>query len=297
MDTGLGSDPLLRRFVDSPIGPLRLLAGPAGLRAVLWPGEENRRAWPVRDDGSSRESGEAVRSARAHLEVAARELAEYFAGGRREFDLVLDPVGTPFQLRAWAVLRTIPFASTMSYGEQARALGDANLARAVGGANSRNPISIVVPCHRVVSSNGDLTGFAGGLEVKAWLLRHEREVAGALERVPAGRGDRARWVARRACRLPVGDPPGGQAGSNERAGPGRGAPRGQLASSAGIRRAHPGEDEDPADPPRGGQGSQGGLGCLPVGARTTADLRGGSGPVGDGVEDRGEAGARSMPFG
>ena len=86
---------------------------------------------------------------------------------------MLDPVGTPFQRAVWDVLRTIPYGSTMSYGEQARRLGDPNKARAVGAANGKNPISIVVPCHRVVGANGSLTGFAGGLATKAWLLEFE----------------------------------------------------------------------------------------------------------------------------
>ena len=111
------------------------------------------------------------------LELACTQLREYFAGDRREFDVPLDPVGTAFQQSAWRVLRTIPYAATMSYGEQARALGDPNKARAVGAANGRNPISIIVPCHRVVGSTGALTGFAGGLDAKQWLLQFEREVS------------------------------------------------------------------------------------------------------------------------
>jgi methylated-DNA-[protein]-cysteine S-methyltransferase len=95
---------------------------------------------------------------------------------RTEFDLPLDAQGTPFQRSAWTALCTIPFGETVSYGEQARRLGDARKARAVGAANGRNPISIVVPCHRVVGSNGSLTGFAAGLDAKAWLLDHERRV-------------------------------------------------------------------------------------------------------------------------
>ncbi len=108
------------------------------------------------------------------LENAARQLDEYFAGTRRAFDLPLDPVGTEFQRSAWAELSKIPFGETISYGEQARRLGDANKSRAVGAANGRNPISIIVPCHRVVGANGALTGFAAGLDVKEWLLQHER---------------------------------------------------------------------------------------------------------------------------
>ena len=114
--------------------------------------------------------------AEQHLDQAERELAEYFEGTRRSFDVALDPDGTPFQRSAWQVLRTIPYGATMSYGEQAAALGDPNRARAVGAANGRNPISIIVPCHRVVASSGALTGFAGGLDTKQWLLAHEQRV-------------------------------------------------------------------------------------------------------------------------
>ena len=104
------------------------------------------------------------------------QLDEYFAGEREEFDLPLDPVGTDFQQSAWMALRTIPYGTTVSYGEQAARMGDRRKARAVGAANGRNPISIVVPCHRVVASNGALTGFAGGIDTKAWLLDHEQRV-------------------------------------------------------------------------------------------------------------------------
>jgi methylated-DNA-[protein]-cysteine S-methyltransferase len=130
------------------------------------------------DPTLSRGEGEAA-AGDVHLERAAQQLAEYFAGDRRAFDVALDPVGTPFQLEAWAVLRTIPFGHTISYGEQARALGDPARARAVGAANGRNPISIIVPCHRVVATSGALTGFAGGLDAKSWLLEHERRVLAA----------------------------------------------------------------------------------------------------------------------
>ena len=98
------------------------------------------------------------------------QLDEYFAGERTEFDVPLDPVGTEFQLRAWAALRRIPYGETRSYGEQARTIGAPAAVRAVGAANGRNPISIIVPCHRVVGSNGSLTGFGGGLDAKRYLL-------------------------------------------------------------------------------------------------------------------------------
>jgi methylated-DNA-[protein]-cysteine S-methyltransferase len=108
------------------------------------------------------------------------QLTEYFDGERQEFDLPLDPIGTEFQQAAWSALRTIPYGTTVSYGEQAARMGDRRKARAVGAANGRNPISIVVPCHRVVGSNGSLTGFAGGLDTKAWLLDHERGLLSRL---------------------------------------------------------------------------------------------------------------------
>ena len=94
----------------------------------------------------------------------------------------LDPHGTAFQLAAWKLLRTIPFGETVSYGEQARTMGDVRKARAVGAANGRNPLSIIVPCHRVVGSDGSLTGFGGGIEAKAWLLDHEKRVIAGIAR-------------------------------------------------------------------------------------------------------------------
>ena len=109
---------------------------------------------------------------------AATELDEYFAGTRTEFDVPLDPHGSPFQLDAWRGLTTIPYGETVSYGEQARRLGHDGKARAIGAANGSNPLPVIVPCHRVIGSDGSLTGFGGGLETKTWLLHHERVVAG-----------------------------------------------------------------------------------------------------------------------
>jgi methylated-DNA-[protein]-cysteine S-methyltransferase len=157
--------------VDTPIGPLTLIASDRGLRAVMWPDEEFGRVQPDAPDDAP-VSAAAV----AVLRAAGDQLAEYFDGDRTTFDVPLDPVGTDFQRTAWAALRTIPFGETISYGEQAARLGDRRKARAVGAANGRNPISIIVPCHRVVGSNGALTGFAGGLDTKAWLLDHERAI-------------------------------------------------------------------------------------------------------------------------
>lgn len=108
------------------------------------------------------------------LARAAAQLAEYFAGERRDFDLPLSPSGTEFQLAVWRALARIPFGTTWSYGELARAIGRPSASRAVGAANGRNPLSIVLPCHRVIGSNGELTGYGGGLPMKRWLLEHER---------------------------------------------------------------------------------------------------------------------------
>lgn len=149
-----------------PIGTLTLVASDAGLQAIWWP-----------DDTRRQELGDAQPD-HPVLVQARRELDEYFAGDRTDFDVPLDPQGTDFQKAAWEVLRTIPYAQTMTYAEQARRLGDANKARAVGAANGRNPLSIVVPCHRVIGSSGALTGFAGGLDTKHWLLEFERHRAG-----------------------------------------------------------------------------------------------------------------------
>jgi methylated-DNA-[protein]-cysteine S-methyltransferase len=163
-----GPADLVRRTVESPIGPLVLVASATGLRAVDFGFDPRRASIPEGDS--------------AVLAAAARQLAEYFAGSRLEFDLPLEPEGTPFQRSVWTVLDTIPYGETISYGEQARRLGDARKARAVGGANGRNPLPIVVPCHRVIGTSGALTGFGGGLPIKEKLLKHEREVMSCVSR-------------------------------------------------------------------------------------------------------------------
>jgi methylated-DNA-[protein]-cysteine S-methyltransferase len=153
--------------IDSPIGPLTPIASDDGLRGIRF---ANDRARPVTDGPADPDH--------PVLSEAARQLDEYFAGERQQFDLPLEPAGTEFQLAAWQALTRIPYGRTVSYGEQARRLGLAGKARAVGAANGRNPLPIVVPCHRVIGADGSLVGFGGGLEVKAWLLDHERRVAG-----------------------------------------------------------------------------------------------------------------------
>ena len=107
------------------------------------------------------------------LEDCARQLAEYFSGARRVFDLPLHPVGTAFRIKVWSELQQIPYGQTTTYGELARRVGNARGARAVGGANHHNPISIIIPCHRVIGADGSLTGYGGGLDMKEALLRLE----------------------------------------------------------------------------------------------------------------------------
>ena len=146
------------------------MASAQGLRAILWPNDDPRRVPGVAD---------AKKGSNPVIESTIRQLDEYFAGTRHEFDVPLDAVGTEFQYSVWQVLRSIPYGETMSYGEQATVLGDPNKARAVGTANGRNPISIVVPCHRVIGANGSLTGFAGGMKAKKFLLDLEKKNAPA----------------------------------------------------------------------------------------------------------------------
>ncbi len=149
--------------VDSPIGRLMLAASDDGLRAVEFP--ENRH--PVKRDGEWREGRHSL------LDEASHQLQDYFAGKRRDFDLPLAPRGTPFQLQVWQALRSIPFGQTWSYARLAQAIDNPSAMRAVGSANGRNPIPIIVPCHRVIGADGSLTGFGGGLPTKAALLRLE----------------------------------------------------------------------------------------------------------------------------
>ena len=152
----------------SPFGTLALAASPDGLRAILW----------ARDRAGRREV--AGNAGGSHvLEEATRQLDEYFTGVRTSFELQLDLRGTAFQLAVWNALAEIPFGETRSYAEQAERVGRPAAYRAVGAANGRNPLSIVLPCHRVLGSDGSLTGFAGGLDAKRGLLAHERAVVAA----------------------------------------------------------------------------------------------------------------------
>ncbi|CAN5651862.1 MAG: methylated-DNA--[protein]-cysteine S-methyltransferase [Iamia sp.] len=157
---------LHRTTVASPVGRLTLVASDRGLRAVLWPDDRAGRV-PLPDQVPE-DPDHAV------LAEAAAQLDQWFAGDRTAFGLPLDPEGTDFQQQVWRALVTIPHGRTRTYGEVAEAaVGDRGKARAVGAAIGRNPLSIVVPCHRVVGADGSLTGFAGGVSVKRQLLDHE----------------------------------------------------------------------------------------------------------------------------
>ena len=153
------------KTIWSPVGELTLVADDRGLAAILW---EDDRPGRVRLGALAEKADHPV------LLETERQLGEYFAGERRSFDVPLSFAGTDFQKRVWAALLAIPFGETRSYGEIAQQLGAPGASRAVGAANGRNPISIIAPCHRVVGSNGKLTGFAGGLDAKAFLLALER---------------------------------------------------------------------------------------------------------------------------
>ena len=154
--------------IDSPVAPLRLVASSEGLAAILWPNDNPRRV----------QLGEIVEDQNDPVLLeSARQLQEYFSGRRQSFSLQLEFEGTHFQRRVWQALLTIPYGETRSYGQIAQQIGSPEAARAVGAANGRNPIPIIAPCHRVVGSTGKLTGFAGGLEIKARLLALEQEGA------------------------------------------------------------------------------------------------------------------------
>jgi len=156
------------KTMDSVVGNLKLVATDKGLAAILWENDNPRR---VRL-GSISENGK-----HPVLRETEKQLGEYFAGKRKRFSVKLDPKGTVFQNQVWEALRTIPYGETRSYGQIAAQIGNARAMRAVGAANGKNPISIIVPCHRVIGASGRLTGFAGGLDVKEHLLTLEGNLA------------------------------------------------------------------------------------------------------------------------
>jgi len=152
------------KTMRSPVGELKLVANDHGLAAILWENDNPKR---VRLDIVAEDNTHSI------LVETERQLKEYFAGKRQKFSVALDFNGTAFQNRVWQALLAIPFGETRSYGQIATALGKPKAVRAVGAANGRNPISIIAPCHRVIGTNGKLTGFAGGLDAKALLLTLE----------------------------------------------------------------------------------------------------------------------------
>jgi methylated-DNA-[protein]-cysteine S-methyltransferase len=157
---------LVSKKINSPVEELTLVASDKGLVAVLWENDKPGRV-PL---------GELVeQDDHAVLIQAERQLDEYFTGWRKNFSIPLDMRGTHFQRSVWDALLAIPFGETRTYGQLAKQLGNPQAARAVGAANGRNPISIIVPCHRVIGSSGRLTGFAGGLDAKERLLNLEQE--------------------------------------------------------------------------------------------------------------------------
>jgi len=165
MTRATGEADLRAKQIESPYGPMTIVGSSEGVRAILW-----------HDDDPTRVGLSGIPLGRGTADVvdtAAFQLEEYFDRTRRAFDLILDLRGTPFQIAAWRALSEIPYGETRTYSEQAARIGRPNAVRAIGAANGRNPISIALPCHRVVGSDGSLTGFAGGLETKAALLAFE----------------------------------------------------------------------------------------------------------------------------
>jgi methylated-DNA-[protein]-cysteine S-methyltransferase len=153
-------------FLPTPIGKLLLAADVEGLRDVWFETGKHKKEpdpqWQRND---------------AKVAFAAKQLNEYFAGERQDFDLPLHPIGTPFQIDVWHALANIPYGMTISYGELARRIGQPQAVRAVGAANGRNPLPIVLPCHRVIGADGSLTGFGGGLPTKRFLLAMEDQIS------------------------------------------------------------------------------------------------------------------------
>ena len=158
-------------LMPSPVGQLTLVARDGKLSAILW---KTERANRVRL-GELHEANDSP-----VLLEAQRQLQEYFAGTRNQFTLELDFTGTDFQKQVWQALLTIPFGETRSYSQIAQQIGNPKAVRAVGAANGRNPISIIAPCHRVIGASGELTGFAGGLQAKQYLLALEGTGQAAL---------------------------------------------------------------------------------------------------------------------
>jgi len=189
----VADSPELRQHLDTPLGLLQIVACNAGIRQLQFvapsPAPEQQLAkqqafgtllntttelWSAQTDDAGAAQPKLPLGAEQHLRAAVQQLQQYFAGQRQHFQLTLAPTGTDFQHRVWQLLAQIPYGRFCSYGWLAQLLQNPAAVRAVGAANGRNPIAIVLPCHRVVASNGRLTGYAGGLSRKNWLLQHEQ---------------------------------------------------------------------------------------------------------------------------
>lgn len=180
--TAVTAVPLQWTTVDSPLGKLLLAATPEGLCGLLFDRADEGLTWLTGRLGQwlgltvvEPWTGASGGGPGRHLAAAREQLQAYFAGRLRVFDVALDLRGTPFQRQVWRALLDIPYGETRSYGEIAAAIGRPGAARAVGMANNRNPVAIIVPCHRVIGSTGDLVGYGGGLALKAALLKLERD--------------------------------------------------------------------------------------------------------------------------
>lgn len=157
-----------RARVTAPFGELTIVASDAGLRYVMFDNDAHPK--PVDTLAVTDDENHPI------VALTAAQLAEYFNGTRSRFDIPLDLVGTEFQVAAWKSLASVPFGTTTSYAKQAASIGRPTATRAIGAANGRNPVVIVLPCHRIVGADGSLTGFGGGLPTKQWLLQHEQKV-------------------------------------------------------------------------------------------------------------------------
>tara|TARA_R110002072_G_scaffold139249_1_gene282681 strand:+ start:9935 stop:10495 length:561 start_codon:yes stop_codon:yes gene_type:complete len=177
------SQRLAKLVIPSPLGPLLAFASAQGVRAIVFSDSDPARNG-VQGEIVSASPG---MSETETLVTLAEQLGEYFEGKRETFDVRLDPIGTEFQQLAWQALRKIPFGETRTYAEQAATIGKPSAVRAVGTANGRNPLTIVVPCHRVIGADGTLTGFAGGLDRKRSLLKLEGVLADEAE-LPFAKG-------------------------------------------------------------------------------------------------------------
>jgi methylated-DNA-[protein]-cysteine S-methyltransferase len=160
---------MFRGTVKAPFGTLTVVASDKGVRFCMFDNDAHPKSFEgltIHDDANHPMVKEAV-----------KQLREYLAGTRKKFDLKLDLQGTEFQVAAWRSLAKVPYGKTASYAQQAASIGRPKAVRAIGGANGRNPVAVILPCHRIIGADGSLTGFGGGLPVKVWLLEHEQKMS------------------------------------------------------------------------------------------------------------------------